>query len=765
MSLNTLITSAVHEAAAQPTALEAALAYRQAGLSVIPLKGKRPALPAWKRYQQEHPTEAEIKTWHEAGLLDNVGVVCGAVSGNLVVIDFDGLGAYGAFAALFPSLAESYTVRTGGGEGRHLYLYVDKLPATTKAMDTPLGNVELRAGGSQVVAPPSVHPVTGKAYTVERPLAIRRVPDLDDVVAWIERFQADTPKHTAWRPPRHLPGTESVINPALIQAIADRLRERRHRQRGEWINCACVYPDRHKHGDRHFSFGFNTRSGFGFCYVCGTLLARDICQILGIEPGAYGGLVRSASAPARMPGGGNGGVSPVRGAAPEPPPGMGGDLPPIGDIPLPDWLAAYTGWAARVGNQTPLIFHQAAGIWLLAVAIARRLYVTAPWGVKLWPNLYMMLVADTTFYRKTTAFKLAEGVIRAAMPYMLMPTPGSPERFQEALAGRLPSNYKELTHAQQELLSQARGFAAQRGLFKDEVAGLFGSFNRKDYMYGLKDLIMELYDCPDYSDKDTQTGLTIVRDAAPSILGVTTPAGLSAAISPADWQNGLLPRFLLLTPETDYQERPSLLKYEPLPEAVVEGLKALHERLPQPRQEGDGWTAPEALRVEARCWEAVQAYSHRLRALCDPHRETPLDDRLKGVYGRLHVQAVKLATILAALDWMGTDTPAPVITQENWGNAERLAEHWRASAHHLLEGLDRSGAGRDERRQQDRVYLAIQEAGAGGAVLRNVYRKLNMKALDARQAVSELLKAGLVAPVQIGAAEGYVAAAHLSEPV
>ena len=81
----------------------------------------------------------------------------------------------------------------------------------------------------------------------------------------------------------------------------------------------------------------------------------------------------------------------------------------------------------------------------------------------------------------------------------------------------------------------------------------------------LKDLIMELYDCPDYSDKDTQTGLTIVKEAALSILGVTTPAGLATAVTDADWQNGLLPRFLLLTPEAEYAERPALKAYQPVP--------------------------------------------------------------------------------------------------------------------------------------------------------------------------------------------------------
>ena len=104
------------------------------------------------------------------------------------------------------------------------------------------------------------------------------------------------------------------------------------------------------------------------------------------------------------------------------------------------------------------------------------------------------------------------------------------------------------------------------------MAGLFGAFNRKDYMFGMKDLIMELYDCPDYSDKDTQTGLTIVKEAALSILGVTTPAGLATAVTDADWQNGLLPRFLLLTPEAEYAERPALKAYQPVPPALVDGL-------------------------------------------------------------------------------------------------------------------------------------------------------------------------------------------------
>ncbi len=183
-----------------------------------------------------------------------------------------------------------------------------------------------------------------------------------------------------------------------------------------------------------------------------------------------------------------------------------------------------------------------------------------------------------------------------------------------------------------------------------------------------------------------------------------------------------------------------------------------------PEQIGEDWQGPQALTIEAQCWDAVRAYSSRLRLLCDPHRDTPLDDRLKGVYGRLHVQAVKLPLIFAALDWLESDRPAPVVTPANWQTARTLTEHWRLSAHLLLEQLDHNGAGRDERRQQGRVYAAIGAAGRQGTALRDVYRRLNLKAQEARMLAQELIKAGLIVPVQLGSAEGYATVAHLSGP-
>ena len=733
------------KAAQSETIGATALAYAALGFSIIPLDGKRPALKSWTQYQRERTDEKTIRSW----TFGNVGIVCGAVSGNLVVLDLDGAAGYAAFAATFPTLAQTYTVASGGGVGRHVYFYADHLPPSVKAMNTPIGHLEVCGDGRQVVAPPSIHPITRQPYRVEQPLDILRVPNLDDLVAWVEAFKPRQ-EARAWQPPKFsAPIGDVSLNRRVIEEISRVLIEQGLKPHGEWLHGRCLYPERHKHGDRNPSFGFNTASGYGHCYLCGTMLAKEVCARLNIDPASLGGLVEKPKPP----------IITHRSEPPAEPPHKELSTPPL---KLPDWLERYMTWAGATGNQTPLIFHQAAGLWLLATAVGRRLYGESPWGVRIYPNLYLMLVAGTTFYRKSTAYKLAESVARASIPHMLMPTPGSPERFQEALAGRMPTNFDKLPKAQQERLTQAQPFAAQRGLLKDEVSGLFGAINKRDYMVGMKDLLMELYDCPDYFDKDTQTGLNVVENAALSILGVTTPASLGSAISAGDWDNGLLVRFALLMPEPDYAERPAAPVYQPAPTDLIDDLRRLHEKLPAPQITEMGWSAPGALRLIVECWSECQGYGDHLRRLCDPRREVELDDRLKGVYGRMHVQAFKLAALFAALDWLNTADDAPSVTIEHWHAAQGIAESWRVSAHRLLEQLDRSGEATVERRQQDRMLTLIRAKERLGYELRDLYRQMHITAKIGRQIAQELVKSGLVVEVRIDGAEAYAAVEYIA---
>ncbi len=79
--------------------------------------------------------------------------------------------------------------------------------------------------------------------------------------------------------------TPIALNTDTIQCVADALLGLGYKPRGDWLNGACPFPTRHKHEDRHPSFGFNTKTGYGFCHVCGTLLLKDLCPALGISSG------------------------------------------------------------------------------------------------------------------------------------------------------------------------------------------------------------------------------------------------------------------------------------------------------------------------------------------------------------------------------------------------------------------------------------------------------------------------------------------------
>ena len=61
-----------------------------AKLSVLPAskEKKYPTVGSWKTYQERLPTEFEVETWF-AKQHDALCLVCGKVSGNLEVIDFD----------------------------------------------------------------------------------------------------------------------------------------------------------------------------------------------------------------------------------------------------------------------------------------------------------------------------------------------------------------------------------------------------------------------------------------------------------------------------------------------------------------------------------------------------------------------------------------------------------------------------------------------------------------------------------------------------
>lgn len=153
--------------------LTAALAYAKRGWGVFPLFGKRP-YPGTHGYLDATTDETIIRRWWKKWPDANVAIACSSVNGP-IVIDIDGASGEPLVEELgLPATREA----TSGRPGRR-HLYFAPSGATIKRTIRPRGKdvaFDVLGDGGYVVAPPSIHPETGKPYRWTRKTAPHAVP-------------------------------------------------------------------------------------------------------------------------------------------------------------------------------------------------------------------------------------------------------------------------------------------------------------------------------------------------------------------------------------------------------------------------------------------------------------------------------------------------------------------------------------------------------------------------------------------------------------
>jgi hypothetical protein len=155
--------------------LTTALALLSDRVAVIPIaeRSKTPALQSWREFQEQLPTEEMVRGWFK-DRPRNLAVICGAVSGNLAVIDFDDERAADAWMKEHAQLIEECpVVRTS--RGRHVYLRTER---PVKSFKGP--GFDFKGQGGYVLAPPSIHPTGARYELVKGDLA--NIPIIDPLL-------------------------------------------------------------------------------------------------------------------------------------------------------------------------------------------------------------------------------------------------------------------------------------------------------------------------------------------------------------------------------------------------------------------------------------------------------------------------------------------------------------------------------------------------------------------------------------------------------
>ncbi len=159
-------------------ALDAAVRYLSAGLSVIPIRADGSKQPAtrWKDFQTSAASAEQVRSWFSAGRR-GIALVCGAASGMLECLDFDDLDAATGWEEIVRSvcpdlLARLVIVKTPR-PGLHVWYRVDSSVPGNQVIATAIDDkggrktlIETRGHGGYALVPgghPDAHPA-GRPY-------------------------------------------------------------------------------------------------------------------------------------------------------------------------------------------------------------------------------------------------------------------------------------------------------------------------------------------------------------------------------------------------------------------------------------------------------------------------------------------------------------------------------------------------------------------------------------------------------------------------
>jgi hypothetical protein len=367
-------------------------------------------------------------------------------------------------------------------------------------------------------------------------------------------------------------------------------------------------------------------------------------------------------------------------------------------------LDRYVAYAQQ-RTDAPVVFHRAAGLVMLSAIVGRRAVLRLAVG-DIYAALWVLILADSSLYRKSTVLDLPRDLVGAVDSELLTPNDFTPQRFIAILA----------EHDGRPLL-----------FLRDEVSGFFDGMNRLDHMVGLKETLCNVYDARPFRREKMKPKATKgeaprteewrfdVREPFLAFAAATTPERFFEVARVEDLHSGYLARHGVVVPPRDHRGGSPLGDWtttiETTRSALVAELRALH-------------TNPLSLRLDG---TALRRFNEYTAALETGAQQAPNPNLAAIVGTRCSWMAFRIAMLLACAD--GTQRLA--LPHLYRGIEE--AEVWRQTALDIFSALAPS---RFERQAARVVHLVEQK---GAVQRRDVMRalKISKRDMDDLQATLE----------------------------
>jgi Protein of unknown function (DUF3987) len=309
-------------------------------------------------------------------------------------------------------------------------------------------------------------------------------------------------------------------------------------------------------------------------------------------------------------------------------------MPRLTDLEEPigrPFIQTYHEWATEATDAVP-IFHDLSCTILLSAIVAGSVRLETSFG-QIVPNLWGLILGDSTTTRKTTAMRMAVDMLNKLDPFMVMATDGSPEGLLTGLSER--PNKVSIFH-------------------KDEVSGFFDSINKKDYLAGMPETLTQLYDVPPtYTRLLRKSKVTIEQSAFIFFCG-GIPERVYDNLSEEYVFSGFLPRFLVVSGDAEINKLrpmgPPTESGEGKKSVIFSTLADLYEAYSVERPIIIGGQPVEmAPRVKAELTQKAWAEYNRIESLLTKNAdESSIPGLALPTFERISRSLLKMALVLAA---------------------------------------------------------------------------------------------------------------------
>jgi hypothetical protein len=389
------------------------------------------------------------------------------------------------------------------------------------------------------------------------------------------------------------------------------------------------------------------------------------------------------------------------------------------------FVERYVTWATGLGDAAPQ-YHQAGAFVILSSILSGRVSLPTSFGT-IVPNLWFMLLADTTLTRKSTAMDIATDLLIEVDPDVILATDGSIEGLLQGLSTRpgRPSIF-----------------------LRDEFAGLLESMTKKDYMAGMAEMLTKLYDGK-FQKRLLRKDPIEIRDPVLILFTGGIRNRIQQLLTLDHVSSGFMPRFIYLTAESDVTRvrplGPPIVRDKRAREELLHEIQLLHAHYTQ-RVEltvaGTGIHIAPPRKWSAELSPAAWARFNKFEsALLDAGVKSDRPDLLTPVYSRLTVSALKAALLLAASD---SHEDEIAIEEIHILHAISFASKWREYAIDVINGVGKSQSERDI----ERVFNTIQRNP--GISRSSLMQSYHLTARNADSIFQTLEQRGMISGTKFG---------------